>query len=293
MSVEYLTTREVARLLRLNEKKIYTLVSEGGLPAARISGKWLFPKDLVTQWVWGRTQLPPEQVLAALLERVIVLQGSDDPLLDQALAAVRSSSELGIVSARVGSKQGLAAMKDGKAHAASFHLDTNAVQFPSNHGQGYLVDLFSREQVLVVAGGLAGRVRDLSEASAQRLRFAFRQPGSGTRELTNRLLADAAVPEDTLQPVGPFNSHLEVAMAVVSGRADAGVCIRQAAEAGGLTIRPLRQERYRLAVPGSFFGQPSFTRFLAQFLDFLRGSPRDRMPGYAFDNLGCVVPTAT
>ena len=35
---EYLTTREVAKYLRLNEKKVYALVADGQLPAARISG---------------------------------------------------------------------------------------------------------------------------------------------------------------------------------------------------------------------------------------------------------------
>lgn len=46
---ESLTTREVARYVRLNEKKVYALVSEGQLPAARLSGKWLFPKHLIDQ----------------------------------------------------------------------------------------------------------------------------------------------------------------------------------------------------------------------------------------------------
>ena len=52
---EIMTIEEVAAYLRLNEKKIYALISAGKLPAARISGKWLFPKHLVDQWVEDRT----------------------------------------------------------------------------------------------------------------------------------------------------------------------------------------------------------------------------------------------
>jgi len=37
---EYLTTKEAAKYLKLNEKKLYELVSKGLMPAARISGKW-------------------------------------------------------------------------------------------------------------------------------------------------------------------------------------------------------------------------------------------------------------
>ncbi|MCG6895269.1 MAG: helix-turn-helix domain-containing protein, partial [Desulfobacteraceae bacterium] len=33
-------TREVAKLLGVNEKMVYTLISEKGLPATKITGKW-------------------------------------------------------------------------------------------------------------------------------------------------------------------------------------------------------------------------------------------------------------
>ncbi len=59
---EYFTTREVARYLKLNEKKVYTLVSEGQLPAAKLSGKWLFPKHLIDQWVEEQDDLSREGI---------------------------------------------------------------------------------------------------------------------------------------------------------------------------------------------------------------------------------------
>lgn len=43
----YLTTKEVADLLRLKERKVYDLVAEGGIPCVRATGKLLFPRDLV------------------------------------------------------------------------------------------------------------------------------------------------------------------------------------------------------------------------------------------------------
>ena len=48
---QFLTTKEVAQFLSINEKMVYSLVSEKGLPASKITGKWLFPKNLVEQWV--------------------------------------------------------------------------------------------------------------------------------------------------------------------------------------------------------------------------------------------------
>ena len=46
-----LSTKEVAELLNVNEKMVYSLVSDKGLPATKITGKWLFPRHLVEQWV--------------------------------------------------------------------------------------------------------------------------------------------------------------------------------------------------------------------------------------------------
>ena len=44
-----LSTREVSKFLNVNEKMVYTLVSEKRLPATKITGKWLFPQHLVEQ----------------------------------------------------------------------------------------------------------------------------------------------------------------------------------------------------------------------------------------------------
>jgi putative molybdopterin biosynthesis protein len=71
--MSYWTTKEVAKYLRLNEKKIYALVARGELPAARISGKWLFDKELIDAWIRQHTQLPEDGVMQALVDRLLVL----------------------------------------------------------------------------------------------------------------------------------------------------------------------------------------------------------------------------
>ena len=73
---ELLTTRELADLLRLNEKKVYQLVREGGIPHVRITGKWLFPKWHVLRWLEENVQR----------EKDMLIVGSDDILLGRLLA---------------------------------------------------------------------------------------------------------------------------------------------------------------------------------------------------------------
>jgi hypothetical protein len=40
---------------------VYALISDKGLPAAKITGKWLFPRHLVEQWVEPTPLITPNR----------------------------------------------------------------------------------------------------------------------------------------------------------------------------------------------------------------------------------------
>ena len=46
---QFFTTKEVAKYLKINEKKVYQLIKEGEIPCTRVAGKWLFPKHLIDE----------------------------------------------------------------------------------------------------------------------------------------------------------------------------------------------------------------------------------------------------
>ena len=48
---DYLTTKELAELLRIKERKVYELATDGAIPVSRVTGKLLFPRELVELWV--------------------------------------------------------------------------------------------------------------------------------------------------------------------------------------------------------------------------------------------------
>ena len=73
-----MTVRQVADYLSLNEKKVYALVAEGKLPGTKITGKWMFPRELVDQWLIETSH-------GGVLTDRLVLAGSDDPLLYRAV----------------------------------------------------------------------------------------------------------------------------------------------------------------------------------------------------------------
>lgn len=265
---EYLTTREVARYLRLNEKKIYALVAEGRLPAARISGKWLFPRHLVDQWIEKKTLVPTVGTLERLLDQMLVIQGSDDWLLGRAIERFNQEAggDYSVVSSRLGSLAGLRALGRGHAHLASYHVgevEARGALGPGSAHYGLL--LFHREQGLILDRARHPAVRDLSDVVENGLRFAERQPLSGTYHLVLAALAGLGLARDQLSRVGPFASHLELALAVRSGHADVGVGIQVVAEQCGLDFVPLTREPFKLAVSTDTMGHPR----VARFFDFL------------------------
>ena len=70
----YMTVKEAATYLHLNEKKVYQLASDGHLPATKVTGKWLFPRKLIDRWLL-------ESSHHGVLSDRLLLSGSDDPLL--------------------------------------------------------------------------------------------------------------------------------------------------------------------------------------------------------------------
>ena len=61
----YLTAREAAAYLHLNEKTLYAMIQEGGIPATKVTGKWLFPRRQVERWL-GAQAIPAQDKLLVL-----------------------------------------------------------------------------------------------------------------------------------------------------------------------------------------------------------------------------------
>lgn len=284
---EYLTTREVARYLKLNEKKVYALVSEGRLPAARLSGKWLFPKHLIDQWVESKTIFPVSGLMGALLGEIVVIQGSDDWLFSKITELYQSVRKIPVASAKVGSLAGLSAVSDGKAHLAGCHVENQQVESLMAGRYGcYLVNLLQRSQGLIFDRNRHSRLKSLEDAVEGRMRFAQRQKLSGTYRLVERLFSEHGLSLGDIQSVGPYSTHLELSAAVRAGHADCGVGIQVAAEIFGLDFIPLATEPYKLAVPTAFISHPQINSFLEFVLEELKAASKRGTSGYRFDDIG-------
>ncbi|NMB76132.1 MAG: helix-turn-helix transcriptional regulator [Myxococcales bacterium] len=285
----YLTAAEAARILRINPKKVYVLAAQGEIPAARLGGKWLFSENILRDFLDGRTRRPRGMQLFDLLDSVIILQGSDDWLLDRAIEDLRPDLPVAAVAARVGSRAGLDALSQNRAHLACFHLPSPVSLLDARDGTVQRIELFSREQGLLLPRSRRRQVRSLHDVVRGGLRFALRQPGSGTHALTDRLLAARGLALSDLRSLGPFHSHLETALSVARGQADCGLGIRVAAELCDLEFVPLERERFWLAAPTGAMGHPHLALFLQRLLEWLLSGRKPEAPGYTFADTGKLV----
>jgi len=272
-----LSTREVAELLGVNEKMIYTMITEKGLPATKITGKWLFPGTLVEQWVASRTINYPRQPESAVeVPNLLLIAGSNDILLDRALALFRRQApEFVTLFGNLGSLGGLRALRQGLCHLATSHLaQENQEEYNFSFAASVFEDLPAvvnfcrREQGLLVAAGNPRGIRRVGDIGALGLTIANRPLDASTRLMLDHELLKAGLDCTEVQGYDrEFQSHLEVGLEVLAGRAHTGPGIRAVAALLGLDFIPLRWERFDLLIPKNGF----FSKAVQQFLELLHG----------------------
>jgi putative molybdopterin biosynthesis protein len=286
---DYLTTKELAELLRIKERKVYELVADGAIPVSRVTGKFLFPREVIDAWLRRHTELGGE--LAALKEHPPVVAGSHDPLLDWALR--QSGAELATFFD--GSSDGLARLAAGQAMAAGLHLadpdgtgwNVAAVRQRLAGEPVVLIEWAKRRQGLIVASGNPLGIARLADLAGRR--FVPRQPGSGSQKLAERLFAaEPGLADRVTMADPPARSEADVAQAVAGGHADAGLGIEGAARAYRLGFVPLAQERYDLAVWRRDWFEPPLQRLIAFCRTPAFAAHAEEIGGYDLSGFGTV-----
>ena len=56
LAAEILTLPEVATLLKVAEKTVYTMAQKGSLPAFKVGGQWRFRRADLDSWIDGKTR---------------------------------------------------------------------------------------------------------------------------------------------------------------------------------------------------------------------------------------------
>ncbi len=286
-----MTTREVAAYLRIKERKVYDLVRGRRIPCSRVTGKWLFPRQLIDLWVAEGVEGAAQSVARPAPP---VVAGSHDPLLDWCLR--ESGSELAMLPG--GSLDGLDRLAAGKALVAAVHvLDAASgsynVPLVRQRLPGLPVVIIHwavRRQGLVLAAGNPLGIGGLADLADKPARVVQRQDEAGSQILFRHLLERAGIDRGGLELIPqPARSEMDLALAVHEGKADAGLAIEAVARQLKLEFLPLAQERYELVLRRRDYFEAPFQ----DLLDFVRGPEfRARAPelaGYDTGAMGAVV----
>jgi len=292
----FMNVRQVARYLQINEKKVYALVNEGRIPATRLTGKWLFPRDLVDQWLL-------ESSHGGLLTDRIVLAGSDDPLLHRAvtLMAAELQGRALVSYAAIGTQLGLAVLARRRADVCALHWgpDTESLQrHPAllrqhvQHQDWILVRLFRREQGLIMAPGLWTGESRIAQLFSSEVRWVARQEGAGSQRFLREIVAQHRLDPADRRITARAYSERDAASAIATGQADVAPGVRAAAGEFGLEFLPIGWEAFDLAMSRGIY----FRTLFRGLLDVLRGAECQRLAqvfgGYDCAELGNIVWTA-
>ncbi len=266
------STKEVAAYLGINEKMVYALVSEKGLPATKVTGKWIFPGNLVEQWVDANTINYPEQKTSLPpYEGLLIISGSNDILFEKTMSLFNSHYPDQIcVFGNLGSTGGVQALRRNLCHMATSHLlqeGENEYNFEFAGKQfekmPVIVNFCKREQGILLGKGNPHAIHHMKDLAKPGLRIVNRSLATGTRLLFDQELKKAGIKGPKIKGYGKeVNRHMDVGLEVLSGRADAGPGIRPVASLLGLSFMPLRWERFDILITKDRFFDPGIQYFL-------------------------------
>jgi putative molybdopterin biosynthesis protein len=231
------------------------------------------------------------------LDSTIFCIGSHDVILDL-LAQFLAGRGRRFVSSNVGSQGGLLSLRRGESHLAGSHLlDPRSGEYNLPYLRKYLgelpvklVTLVHRQQGLLVLPSNPKSIRSIEDLRRADVRFVNRQRGAGTRLLLDYLLDSLGIPAEQILGYNQEEyTHLAVAAAVASGRADCGLGIAAAAQALGLDFLPLFQERYDFVIPARYWSGELLAPLFETLADPAFRSAVAGLPGYDVSHMGEVL----
>lgn len=295
----FLTTKEVAKLIKVNEKMVYSLINEKGLPATKVTGKWMFPQRLVEEWLEMNIMNSRQSELDMSSDTGrLLLAGSDDPLFQQTLSLFEQKG-FGTVAffANLGSMGGLKCLRRGLCHIGVCHLlqdDNLEYKFDFTEREldrpPVFVNFSRREQGILLQKGNPKNIQSIADLARPGIRIVNRPLGTGTRLLLDYEIARSDISTDAIN--GYHNEiarHLDVGLEILAGKADAGPAIRAVAGLLNLDFLPLRWERLDLLIARERFFEKGIQQFIGLLYDISFQQLAESFVGYDLSHCGKMV----
>ncbi|MFK7995483.1 MAG: substrate-binding domain-containing protein [Granulosicoccus sp.] len=226
----FLTVPELAELLHVNEKKIYQLAGCGEIPGTKVTGKWIFPRRLIDDWLLENSH-------GGVMHDRLLMAGSDDRLVHQICnhSAIDWQQQALVSYSPSGTRHGLRMLDTGRIDACfinwgasedSARRHLGLLRCYRNHASWVIVRCLQRDQGMITGQrvtfpsmlGSSDRINEL--VSNPDLRWAMRQDNSGTERLLEDICATHGQNLANLTVSTRCNSETSAVAAVNTGAAD-------------------------------------------------------------------------
>lgn len=297
----------LAKSISYNQKQRVSL--------ARIGGQWIaYP--LVGKDAFRVEMIPADGEVNSLsgtntvrvrllddldkFHNTVVITGCAPVLSLWARATERWHPQLRVQHNFANSMAALHSLCRGEAHIAGMHLydpetgehNTPFVREVLGAREAVLITLGVWEEGLLVESGNPMKIRTVTDLVDAKAMIVNRELGAGTRMLLERKLQEEELPFHAVKGFDHIvKSHQEVAEAVVSGIANAGISTASIAASFGLGFVPLHSSRYDLVILKEYLEEAPVKQLLGTLGNRLVHSQLEVLGGYDTSKTGDVVAT--
>jgi len=301
MSIELMNTKEVAKYLDIHEKQVYLLIRAGKIPCSRVTGKWIFPKKFIDEWI-ERSAL--DGIILAgnkikSIEGALLTSGSNDPVLDMLLSSMKKDHPgFNIFSANTGSLSGLDALNTGLTDISFSHLydpesgDYNTPYLKKHcpDRQPVVVNLFHRQIGFLINKSKVRHFKGWESLASKKIRFINRQKGSGIRIMLDQELGKRGIDQENIAGYDQeVYTHFEVGLSLVSNEADVGIASAAVSKILDLEFQPLVNERFDMILDKDTFFRPVVRAFIETLQSDQFKDRVEKIGHYNFKDAGRIL----
>ena len=179
-----------------------------------------------------------------------------------------------------GSGESLERLLNNEAHIAGYHVSdqksSKAIYQRLSKNDIEIYPVMKRTQGLIVKKGNPLHIRSIEDLIGKKVRFINRQIGSGTRLLLDTLLMEEGVDPTAINGyLAEEFTHSAVANAILAGKADVGLGVKNIALENGLGFVPIKDEIFFIAMNKEMAAQSESSRLIRKIR-----SASGETPGY-------------
>ncbi len=289
----YLSVKQAASYLQLNDKKIYELANSGIIPGTKVTGKWMFPRELLDHWMLESSQ-------TGLLSDQLMFAGADDPLLSLCVNSItnKKDNKALINYSPTSTRMGLDLLQARRIDICCIHwgpYKESHIRHPallqhySQHKNWVIIRAFKREHGLIVKPQLLEFAESLQSLFDKEYRWTRRQTGSGTQRFFQELLSQNEATLDDINCEIEATSSRESISTVVLNKADITLGSRSTAKEHCQGFISLGWEAIDFVMPRSIWFRNIFQDLAKQLQSTKIIEAAELLSGYDLGDTGELI----